>query len=104
MKKWSLILLLWYIFVYNTPWIQEPEKKTVWILKPGWSTESDCWNVKTRLFERYALDPVIANRKYMCIDMDHDNPPIKVLSPEELTARLREEIVELIKQLRLKSK
>lgn len=68
MKKWSLILLLWYIFVDNTPWIQEAEKKTVWILKPGWSTGKDCREVKAKIFE--ILDG--ENKKYMCIDMDYD--------------------------------
>lgn len=80
MKKWSLILLLWYIFVDNTPWIQEVDKKTVWILKPGWSTEKHCREVKAKIFE--ILDG--ENKKYMCIDMDNDNPlpdkDLKILS------------------------
>ncbi len=75
MKKWSLILLLWYIFVDHTPWIQEPEKKTVWVLRPGWSAELDCWKVKTRLFEKYDGQ----NKKYLCIDMDYENPPMESL-------------------------
>jgi len=100
-KKWILIVFLWYIFVDNTPWIQDPEKKIVWILKPGWSTEGDCWDVKTRLFERYAYDPVIVNRKYMCIDMDYENPPPLELSSEEIVGRLRSQLGDLIKQLRM---
>jgi len=100
MKKWSLILLLWYIFVDNTPWIQEVDKKIVWVLKPGWSTEKDCWNVKIKLFERFNQDPVIFPRKYMCIDMDAQIPPVSDISPEELTDRLRKEIAQLILQLR----
>jgi len=104
MKKWPLILLLWYIFVDNTPWIQEVEKKTVWILKPGWSTYKDCWNVKTKLFERFNQDPVIFPRKYLCVDMDYQVPPVKIVSPEELADRLREEITQLIQFLRSKVK
>jgi len=82
MKKWSLILLLWYIFVDNTPWIQQADKKTVWILKPGWSSEIKCWKWKT-IFEewngRFVISGkqrtwIMGNRKYMCIDMDYDNP------------------------------
>ena len=101
MKKWSLIILLWYIFVDNTPWIQDPEKKTVWILKPGWSTYRDCWDVKVKLFERYASDPIILSREYMCIDMDYEEPPVIALSPEEIIGRLRSQLGDLIKQLRL---
>jgi len=100
MKKWSLILLLWYIFVDNTPWIQDPEKKIVWILKPGWSTEKDCWEIKLKLFERYGRD----NKKYLCVDMDYQKSPEKVLSPEELIDQLRNEITQLIRQLRLQDK
>jgi len=79
MKKWPLIILLWYIFVDNTPWIQEADKKTVWILRPGWS-EKECWELKTKLFERWNG----TDKTYMCIDMDNDNPPpyedLKILS------------------------
>jgi len=66
MKKWSLILLLWYIFADQTPWIQELEKKTVWILMPGYSTWVDCNDFKVRIFE--ILNGV--GREYMCIDMN----------------------------------
>jgi len=101
MKKWIFTLLLWYIFVDNTPWIQDPEKKIVWILKPGWSTYKDCWDVKTRLFERFNQDPVILNRKYMCIDMDYQKPPVAVLSSKEIVGRLQLQLGDLIKQLRM---
>lgn len=104
MKKWILVVFLWYIFVDNTPWIQDPEKKTVWILRPGWSTYKDCWDVKTKLFERFNQDPVIFPRKYICIDMDGQIQPVRDISPEELTDRLRNEIARLILQLRLKTK
>ncbi len=97
MKKWSLILLLWYIFVDNTPWIQDAEKKTVWILKPGWSTYKDCWDVKVKLFEPWDGD----NKKYLCVDMDYQKPPGIVLSSEEIVGRLRSQLGDLIKQLRL---
>ena len=93
MKKWSLILLLWYIFVDNTPWIQDPEKKTVWILRPGWS-EEECWELKTKLFEKWNGD----NKKFMCIDMDQE-APIKIISSQELINQLRSDIVQLIRQL-----
>lgn len=79
MKKWSLILLLWYIFVDNTPWIQDPEKKTVWILKPGWSTYKDCWDVKVKIFETLLGD----NKKYLCVDMDYEKEPVVELTQEE---------------------
>ena len=85
MKKWSLMLLLWYIFVDNAPWIEDPEKKTVWILKPGWSTEQDCWNVKTKLFEMYIGD----RKRYMCIDMGYDNPREVTLDFRSLFDHLR---------------
>jgi len=99
-KKWSLIFLLWYIFVDHTPWIQEPEKKTVWILRPAWSTEQDCFEIKVKLYDRFDGD----GKRYMCIDMDYHNPPKHYVSPEELTQRLRGQIMELIKQLQLNQK
>ena len=97
MKKWSLIILLWYIFVDNTPWIQDPEKKTVWILKPGWSTYKDCWDVKVKLFELWDGD----NKKYLCVDMDYQEQPVIALSPKEIVGRLQLQLGDLIKQLRL---
>ena len=97
MKKWSLIILLWYIFVDNTPWIQGPEKKIVWILKPGWSTYKDCWDAKVKLFEWFDGD----NKKYLCVDMNYEKPPIVGLTPEELVNRLRSQLEDLIKQLRM---
>ena len=103
MKKWSLILLLWYIFVDNTPWIQDPEKKSVWILKPGWSTYKDCWDVKTRLFEQFVgVNSGAANdKKYLCVDMDYQKPPVAALSPEQTVGRLQLQLGDLIRQLRL---
>ncbi len=97
MKKWSLIILLWYIFVDHTPWIHESEKKTVWILKPGWSTYKDCWDVKVKLFETLDGD----NKKYLCVDMDYEKPPVVNLAPEELVHRLRSQLENLIKQLQM---
>jgi len=97
MKKWIFTLMLWYIFVDHTPWIQDLEKKTVWILEPGWSTYKNCWDVKVKLFETFDGD----NKKYSCIDMDYEKEPMVILEPEELTNRLRKQIENLIKQLRM---
>jgi len=100
MRKWIFTLLLWYIFVDNTPWIQEPEKKTVWILRPGWSTYKDCWDVKTRVYETFDGD----NKGYLCVDIHSEKPPVVVLSPEEIINQLRPQLEDLIKQLRLMPK
>ena len=102
MKKWSLILLLWYIFVDNTPWIQEAEKKTVWILKPSWSTEKDCWDVKVKLYERFKRYG--DEQRYLCVDMNFHNPPPPVLTPEQIVGEVRDQLIELIKILRLQMK
>jgi len=101
-KKWMFIfsILLWYVFVDNTPWIQEADKKIIWLLKPGWSTEKDCWDIKVKLFERYDGN----NKLYMCIDMGSQKSPVRGIPIEELTDRLRKEITQLILQLRLQNK
>jgi len=99
MRKWIFTLLLWYIFVDNTPWVQDPEKKTVWILKPGWSTHEACWNVKVKLFEQLNGN----NKRYLCVDMDYEKSPIARVSPEELVNRLQSQLEDLIKKLRTMS-
>jgi len=99
-KKWIFTLLLWYIFVDNTPWIQDPEKKTVWILKPGWSTYQDCWDFKVKIFEILNGE----NKKYICVDMDYQKPPVDDFVPGELVNRLRLQLEDLIKQLRRMSR